>query len=86
MTTGNNILANQLDSVLHVPLEAIHNLGDSMVFVYIKDGWGITKQEVVVGETNENNTVVNKGVRENDMVLLSIPPDEKSLKIARLTE
>ncbi|MFH1321066.1 MAG: efflux RND transporter periplasmic adaptor subunit [Bacteroidota bacterium] len=81
MTTGNNIIANRKENALFIPVEAIHNQGDTIVFVFKNDSWKVVKQEVVIGLTNENHVIVEKGLNESDNILLSIPSDEKSLNI-----
>ncbi|HNC14108.1 MAG TPA: HlyD family efflux transporter periplasmic adaptor subunit, partial [Cyclobacteriaceae bacterium] len=52
MTTSNKIIANQLDSVLYVPLECLHSQSDTITYVYKSDGLKISKQEVIVGDAN----------------------------------
>lgn len=86
MTTGNNIRAEKLDNVVYVPLEAIHNQGDSLTFVYKKGGFGQVKQEVQVGQTNDNYGVILKGLEEGETVLLSIPSKADDLSIETLDQ
>lgn len=73
MTTSNNIVANSLKDVLYVPLEALHAQGDSLTFVYKKDGAGLVKQQVKIGQTNDNEAVILEGIKESDEVYLSVP-------------
>lgn len=73
MTTSNIINTKTLQDVVHVPLEALHNAFDSITFVYKKEGLDIVKQEVIVGVTNANEAVIEKGVTEDDKVYLSVP-------------
>ncbi|MDQ3192517.1 MAG: efflux RND transporter periplasmic adaptor subunit [Bacteroidota bacterium] len=86
MTTGNHIIAEQLEDVLFIPLESIFNQGDSLTFVYKKEGLGFVKNEIKIAQTNENFAVVEKGVLENDVVSLAPPSDADKLKIIRLKE
>jgi FlaA1/EpsC-like NDP-sugar epimerase len=74
MTTSNEILTDVLDSVLYVPLEAVH-ANDSLTFVYTRNG---KKQIVVLGESNENNIIVEMGLRKGDRLYLSLPEDPES--------
>ncbi|MEN8202677.1 MAG: efflux RND transporter periplasmic adaptor subunit [Bacteroidota bacterium] len=74
MTTSNEIITNILDSVLFVPLEAVH-ANDSLTFVYTRAG---KKQIVVLGESNENNIIVEMGLKKNDKLFLSLPEDPES--------
>ncbi|MBN1132860.1 MAG: efflux RND transporter periplasmic adaptor subunit [Bacteroidales bacterium] len=74
MTTSNRIITNVLDSVLFVPLEAVHT-NDSLTYVYTMDG---KKQIVVLGESNENSIVVEMGLHAGQRLYLSLPenPDD----------
>jgi hypothetical protein len=73
MTTSNNILTMELDSVLFIPLEGLFNYNDSITFVYKKEGLRTTKQEVEVGETNANEAVILAGLSSGDKVFVSTP-------------
>jgi hypothetical protein len=79
MTTKNKILTNIIDSVLFIPIEAIFN-NDSVAFVYKKDGGSVIKQQVIVGQSNENEIIIKAGLVTDDEVLL-VPP-EKSEKLS----
>ena len=79
MTTKNNILTSTIDSVLFVPIESIFN-NDSVTFVYRKSGRSISKKQVVVGPSNENEIVIRAGLEKDDEVLL-VPP-EKAEKLS----
>lgn len=83
MTTSNKIVTTVQENTLFLPLECLHNYFDSITYVYRKDGLNITKQEVQVGETNANEAVILSGLRENDLVLLSVPNgmDEKEVNL-----
>lgn len=69
MTTSNQVVTQVLDSVLYVPLEAVH-ANDSLTYVYRRSG---KKQVVVLGESNENHIVVEMGLNKGDKLYLSIP-------------
>jgi len=69
MTTGNQIVINKYDSVLYIPLEALH-ANDSVSFVYTRKG---KRQIVVTGEMNENFIIVEKGLKPSEEIYLSIP-------------
>ncbi|MBT28692.1 MAG: RND transporter, partial [Thalassobius sp.] len=66
MTTSNLIIADVVKDVLFVPLECLHNQGDSITYVYKKNGLNTVKQEVLVDKTNDNEAVIVQGVKEND--------------------
>ncbi len=80
MTTSNQIITQVLDSVLYVPLEAVHT-NDSVTFVYTHDR---KKQIVVLGESNENDIVVEMGLNKGEKIFLSIPEDPDSFKYSGL--
>ncbi|MES2386537.1 MAG: RND transporter [Bacteroidota bacterium] len=73
MTTSNNILAGRLKNVLYIPLEALHNQGDSLTYVFVKDGSTITRRQVLTAETNENDAVIKLGLAKTESVLLNMP-------------
>jgi RND family efflux transporter MFP subunit len=79
MTTKNKILTSVVDSVLYIPIEAIFN-NDSVAFVYKKDGGSATKQQVIVGQSNDNEIIIRAGLQSDDEVLL-VPP-EKAEKLS----
>ncbi|WP_299460958.1 efflux RND transporter periplasmic adaptor subunit [uncultured Microscilla sp.] len=81
MTTSNNIIAKTVKNVLSVPLEAIHNQGDSLTYVFQKDGASLKRVEVMVGETNENEAVVLAGLTKEDMVTLSRPEEGEKMDL-----
>ncbi|WP_460543518.1 efflux RND transporter periplasmic adaptor subunit [Echinicola sediminis] len=70
MTTSNNIVAQELEDALYVPLEALHVHNDSINYVYLNNG---VKQEVKLGLANYDEVVVESGLEEGDKVYLSIP-------------
>jgi len=80
MTTSNEVVTQVLDSVLFVPLEAVH-ANDSLTYVYTRQG---KKQVVVLGESNENNIIVEMGVARGDRLYLSQPSDPESFKYTGL--
>lgn len=86
MTTSNKIVASVKDSTLYLPLECLHSQFDSITYVYKKEGLNITKQEVIVGETNANDAVILSGLQLNDRVYLSIPPGLEDQEVSLLPE
>ena len=78
MTTKNKILTSIVDSVLYIPIEAIFN-NDSVAFVYKKDGGSVVKQQVIVGQSNDNEIIIRAGLLADEEILL-VPP-EKSDKL-----
>src|SRR5690554_1804157 len=70
MTTSNTIIADKLEEVVFVPLEAIHVEKDSINYVYLSNG---TKQEVKLGLANSNDVVIDIGLEPGQRVYMSIP-------------
>ncbi len=84
MTTSNQIITNNFNDVLSIPLEAVHT-NDSLSFVYTTKG---ARQVVVLGEANENAIIVEQGLDEGEDIYLSIPdnPDNFNWKDLGLVE
>lgn len=75
MTTGNKIVTKTIDDVTYIPLESVQTGADSIPFVYLKNG---TKQIVVLGESNENNVIIEQGIDPGVELYLNTPekPEE----------
>jgi len=86
MTTSNKIITDLIDNALFVPLECLHSHFDTITYVYIRDGLNIIKQEVMVGQTNANDAVIQGGLAEGDRVFLSIPEGLEARSIKLLPE
>ena len=71
MTTGNVIQTGSYTDKLFVPSEAVFET-DSTKFVYVKSD-KIVKHLVDLGDENEDHVIVNKGISEGDVLLLSEP-------------
>ncbi len=78
MTTGNKIITKTINDVIYIPLESVQTGTDSIPFVYMKNG---NKQIVVLGESNENNVIVEQGLKEGDMLYLSTPEKPESFRV-----
>jgi len=77
MTTSNVIQTGIFRDTLFVPSDAIFYT-DSMKFVFLKKS-RLIKQIVDLGSENENFTVVNEGLLEGDIVLLTEPADPEEI-------
>ncbi len=77
MTTSNQIVTSVYEDVLFIPLEAVH-VEDSIPLVFKKNG---TKQVVLLGESNENQVIVEKGLMQDDKLLLSLPEHPENFKL-----
>ena len=78
MTTGNKIITKTISNVTFIPLESVQAGPDSIPFVYMKSG---TRQVVVLGESNENNVVVERGLPDGIQIYLSTPPKAEKFKL-----
>jgi hypothetical protein len=79
MTTGNKIITKTISDVTYIPLESVQSGPDSIPFVYMRNG---TKQIVVLGESNENNVVIEQGIEPGILVYLSTPEEAEGFKYA----
>jgi hypothetical protein len=75
MTTGNKIVTKTISDVIYVPLESVQPGSDSIPFVYLRNG---SKQIVVLGESNENNVIIEQGIEPGIQLYLNTPekPEE----------
>lgn len=71
MTTSNHIITDRQKDVLFIPLECLFNENDSITYVFKKSGLNTIKQEVKLGESNQNMVVVIAGVEAGDKIYLS---------------
>ena len=80
MTTSNEVITAILDSVIFVPLEAVH-ANDSLTFVYTRER---KKQIVILGNSNENNIIVEMGLKRGELLYLSLPQNPESFEYTGL--
>ena len=85
MTTSNEIITDQMDEAVHVPLESLHG-NDTTNFVFQRDGFGMVKQEVNPGISNDNHVVIKKGLKPGEEVYLTVPENPGSLEWETLSE
>jgi multidrug efflux pump subunit AcrA (membrane-fusion protein) len=78
MTTGNQIITQTFKDVVYIPLETVFATTDSVPFVYTKNGW---RQVVVLGESNENDVIVEQGLSSGDKLYLSIPEEGDKFRL-----
>jgi hypothetical protein len=78
MTTGNKIITKTISDVLFIPLESVQAGADSIPFVYLKNG---TRQVVVLGESNENNVVIEQGLGIGAQIYLNTPEKAEEFKL-----
>ncbi len=85
MTTGNIIETYHLKDALAISLEALHNQ-DSTPYVFHQLAGRVVKQEVATGAVSEDEVVIERGLKEGDRVLLTIPGNAAGMKLERLSE
>jgi len=73
MTTSNEILTYTFQDVLYLPLEAVQS--DSVSYVFKKTDGKVVKQEIIAGETNDNEVMIELGLKADEEVLLVVPDD-----------
>jgi len=81
MTTKNRIITNTIADVVYLPIECVH-IDDSISFVY-KDG---KKQQVITGESNDNEIIIKAGLNKDDEVYLVAPINATKWKLINLPE
>lgn len=78
MSSNNEIILDQADDAISVPLACVFNDNGSK-FVYLKTAEGIIKRPVITGFENEESVRIKDGVKEGDLVLLEPPLEEQLL-------
>ncbi len=78
MTTGNKIITKTISDVTYIPLESVQAGNDSIPFIYLKNG---NKQVVILGESNENNVIVEQGLETGTQLYLSTPEKAENFKL-----
>jgi len=84
MTTGIEVIINEYDSILHIPLESIFK--DSVSYVFAKVGRETVRQEVVTGPSNDLNIIIVGGLDKGQEILLNKPQNADELKFAYFDE
>jgi hypothetical protein len=77
MTTSNQVITDIYEDVMYIPLEAVHT-NDSASFVYTKKN---ERQIVMLGESNENEIIVEEGLEAGQQIFLSLPDNPESFKL-----
>jgi multidrug efflux pump subunit AcrA (membrane-fusion protein) len=77
MTTGNKIIIKTHNDVIFIPTECVQTGADSIPFVYLKNK---TKEIVLLGESNEKNIIVEKGLQPGISIYLVPPQNTDNFK------
>jgi multidrug efflux pump subunit AcrA (membrane-fusion protein) len=78
MTTGNKIIIKTFRDAVFIPTECVHTGPDSIPFVYEKNR---TRQIVLLGESNEKNVIVEKGLEPGTSIYVISPPETENFKL-----
>ncbi len=84
MTTSNEITVYTFHDVVYIPLEALQS--DSLSYVFKKEDSGIIKQEVITGESNEDEIIVEYGLEQGEEIFLTEPKDAERLPFVAIPE
>jgi hypothetical protein len=72
------ILVAELNDVINVPLQAVHQSG-TRTFVYVENGTKTELREVEVGENNDSVVHIKSGLNEGELVHLTKPEGAETL-------
>ena len=86
MTTSNAIIIKAIESAVFIPLECLFNEYDSVTYVYKREGLNVVKQEVMIGETNSDEVVIQSGIAAGDRVYLTVPNGMEDESVRLLPE
>jgi multidrug efflux pump subunit AcrA (membrane-fusion protein) len=78
MTTGNKIFIKTFNEAIYVPIECVQAGVDSIPFVFTKNG---TKSVVLLGESNEKNVIIEKGLDPGTILYLNQPENPGEFKL-----
>jgi len=78
MTTSNKVIISTFKDVVYLPAECVYTKEDSIPFVYTRNR---VKHIVMLGESNEKNIIVEKGVDAGSKVYLEEPENHDKFKV-----
>jgi hypothetical protein len=85
MTTKNTIVTAVIDDVFSIPIEGIFS-NDSIAYVFKKDGGSLVRQQIIPGQSNENEIIVRTGLQEEDEITLTQPENPDKIKMITLSK
>ena len=80
MTTGNKIIVSTVKDAVYIPIECVQAGADSIPFVYTKRG---VKQIVLLGQSNEKNVMIEKGLDPGTMLYMNNPEEPEKFRVGR---
>ncbi len=78
MTTDNRIMLKNMEEALTIPREALY-ADNGKTYVFLKKGRKILKKEVVPGLENDEEIVINSGLKQHDRIVVNQPEDANSI-------
>jgi len=78
MTTWNKIILKTIDDAVYIPLECVQAGTDSIPFVYKRNK---TKQIVELGEQDEKNVIVKRGLDPGTDIYIIPPEDHENFRL-----
>ena len=72
MSAKVEIIVEELEDVLHVPIQAVANRGGRQV-CYVKAPNGLQEREVQTGSFNESSIMIKEGLQQGEMISLNPP-------------
>lgn len=84
MTTKNTIVTATIEDVMFVPMESVFS-NDSITYVFRKNGGRIVKQQVIVGQSNENDIIIKAGVEPDQELYLTQPENAEKMTLVQLS-
>jgi HlyD family secretion protein len=78
MTTANKIIINTFTDATYIPTECVQAGADSIPFVYGKNR---TKEIVILGEANEKNVIIEKGLVAGSVIYLVPPQNTENFRL-----
>jgi RND family efflux transporter MFP subunit len=85
MTAEVNILIDQLDDALQVPLEAVIEINDRFFCAICQQDGSVETRELKVGRANETSVIIESGLEAGEQVVLNVA-DEKVMELMTLPE
>jgi HlyD family secretion protein len=78
MTTGNKIIVKTVQDAVYIPIECVQAGIDSIPYVFTKKG---VKQVVLLGESNEKNVLIEKGLEPGTLLYLNNPEHPEKFRL-----
>lgn len=83
MRTNNFILTSSIPDARYLPIDAVQS-NDSISYVFLVRGNQIVKQQVATGVFNDNDIVIERGLKKGDIVLFSFSENENKIPFSFL--